>query len=91
MRGCHDAGGRYLLFAGHDNIVRNVQMSRDAKTPTEDTFTVTLPSGETTLQLRAAQVDGRELFKLYGVTLKPQSALLPDGSTLEFDLTDTGD
>lgn len=91
MRGCHDAGGRYLLFAGHDKIVRNVQMSRDAKTPTEDTFTVTLPSGETTLQLRAAQVDGRELFKLYGVTLKPQSAHMPDGSTLEFDLTDTGD
>lgn len=86
----HDAGGAYLLYAGDEIFHAPVRRSADTTTPTVDSFTVSLPAGETTLQVRAETLTGRELMKLYGVTVTPLEHA-ETAAGMEVDTTDTGD
>ena len=85
----HDCGGTYLLYAGKEIFHAPVRMSADVNTPTVDSYTVSLPAGESTLQVRAEEVTGLELMKLLGLLITPlDSAEIQ--SEIEVDVTDTG-
>lgn len=89
MTKMHDCGGTYLLYAGKEIFRAPVRLNTDASVPLTDSFTVSLPAGESTLQVRAEEVTGLELMKLLGLTITPLSSA--EGQTeIEVDTTDTG-